>query len=137
MNKLEEKILEEYSIGYSAEVISYEVMGRMLDNRYTKERLQLFDIRSMYIYGGTYMAVQLYRIGKQYVDVRGIVDKYGKIIGNHRIPVMMLDELKEKYAGEKIVVTPIRFFQEIKSEIEQFVNKEDIIGIGELFLGMR
>ncbi|MCI9141175.1 MAG: hypothetical protein HFH87_00965 [Lachnospiraceae bacterium] len=135
MNKIEKQILEEYSINYSIAAMSYEIMGIMIDARYVEERLREFNISSMYIYGGTYMGVQLYKIGKKVSNVCGIVDKYGKIVGNEKISLMMLDELSRVYKGEKIVVTSIRFFKEICSELEMFVDRENIIGIGELLLG--
>lgn len=137
MDRLEKQILEEYSMAYSVEALSYEIMGKMLDDEYVEERLRKFDITNMYIYGGTYMGIQLYRIGKRYANVLGIVDKYGKILGKDKIPVIMLDEFREVYQGEKIVVTPIRFFEEIFGELEMFVDKKNIIGMGELLLGMK
>ena len=136
LNKIEKQILEEYSIGYSVEAMSYEIMGKMLDEEFIEERLRKFEITNLYVYGGTYMGIQLYRIGRKYVNVLGIVDKYGKTLGNEKISVMMLDELKEKYKDEKIVVTPIRLFKEIYGELEGFVDKKNIIGIGELVLGL-
>lgn len=136
LNKIEKQILEEYSIGYSVEAMSYEIMGKMLDEEFIEERLRKFEITNLYVYGGTYMGIQLYRIGIKYLNVLGIVDKYGKTLGNDKTAVMMLKELKEKYKDEKIVVTPIRFFREICGELEVFVDKKNIIGIGELVLGL-
>ena len=102
-----------------------------------RKRLRKFDISNMYIYGGTYMGIQLYRIGVKSLNVLGIVDKYGKVLGNDNIQIIMLDELSKIYKDEKIVVTPIRFFEEISKELEIFVAKKNIIGIGELLLGIR
>ncbi len=137
MDKIEKQILEEYSTNYSVALLSYEIMGLMLDEKYVEERLRKFDISNMYIYGGTYMGIQLYRIGVKSLNVLGIVDKYGKVLGNDNIQIIMLDELSKIYKDEKIVVTPIRFFEEISKELEIFVAKKNIIGIGELLLGIR
>lgn len=137
MDKIEKRILEEYSKSYSVATLSYEIMGLMLDENYVNERLRKFDISNMYIYGGTYMGIQLYRIGMKSLSVLGIIDKYGKVLGNDNIQIIMLDELNNVYKGEKIVVTPIRFFEEISKELEMFVDKKNIIGIGDLLLGMR
>ena len=137
MDKIEKQILQEYSINYSDAALSYEIMGLMLDEEYVEERLRKYDISNMYIYGGTYMGIQLYRIGVKSLNVLGIVDKYGKVLGNEKIQIIMLDELSSVYKGEKVVVTPIRFFEEISKDLEMFVDKKNIIGIGELLLGMR
>lgn len=135
MRDEEKKILAEYSLGYEVATASYEAMGRMLDENYVKERLKKFNIKSMYIYGGTYMAVQLYRIGREYVDVRGVVDKYGKVLDDN-ISVMMLDEFYKNYDGEKIIITPMLFFEEICRDLASVTNRKNMIGIGELLLGL-
>ena len=136
MNEIEKQILEDYTRKYSVASVSYKMMGIMLDERYVQERLKLFGIEQMYIYGGTYMAVQLYRVGRNIVDIRGIVDKARRIATNDNVSVITLNEFKEVYNNEKVVVTSIRFFQEIKKDIGMFVNAEDIISIGELLLGI-
>lgn len=136
MKKIEKEILEAYSRDYKIEAISYEIMGRMLDTNYVGKRLKLFNISSMYIYGGTYMGIQLYRIGKEYVSIKGIVDKYGKIIDNSNISLFNLNEFKKRYKGEKVIITPIRFYDEIRTEIELCVKEENIISIGDLLLGI-
>lgn len=136
MNKTEKLILDEYIRSYNVSDISYKVMGRMLDEKYVEERLKLFDVKDMYIYGGSYMAVQLYRIGKKYTAVKDVVDKSGQIVLNDSIPVITMDDFYKKYNDEKVIVASIRFFQEIKEELERFVNSKDIIGIGELLLGI-
>lgn len=136
MNEIEKQILEDYARKYSIASISYKMLGLMLDEKYVEERLKLFGIKQMYIYGGTYMAIQLYRMGKKYTDIKGIVDKSCRIAINDNISVIALDEFKEIYSGEKVIITSIRFFQEIKKDIEVFVNTRDIINIGELIMGI-
>ena len=136
MNKIEKEVLNEYARDYSVEATSYEAMGKMLDERYVEERLKAFDINEMYIYGGTYLAIQLYRVGKKYTNIKGIVDRSGKIIMNENIFVVTLDEFKKIYKGEKIIVTPIRYFPQIQNDLTVFVDKKDIISIGELLMGL-
>ena len=136
MNKIEKDILECYERDYKVEALSYQIMGMMLNEKYVEKRLGLFNINDMYIYGGTYMAIQLYQTGKKYADIKGIVDKSGRVVLNENVPVMLLDELRNKYKGEKIVVTPLRYFQEIEEELKQFVDVANIIDIGELLLGL-
>lgn len=136
MNEIEKQILEEYARKYSVASASYKMLGIMLDERYVEERLKLFGIEQMYIYGGTYMAVQLYRAGKNIVDIKGIVDKSRRVAINDNVPLLTLDEFKEVYSSEKVIVTSIRFFQEIKKDIGLFVNEKDIISVGELLMGV-
>ncbi len=136
MNKIEKEILNLYATDCSIGEISYSMMGKMLDERYVKERLQLFDIKEMYLYAGSYLAVQLYRAASKYISIKGIVDKNGKIPVSDNIPVFILDDLKKQYNGEKIVVTSVRYYLEIKKELEQFIESRNIIFIGELMFGI-
>ena len=133
MNKIEKEILNLYATDCSIGEISYSMMGKMLDERYVKERLQLFDIKEMYLYAGSYLAVQLYRAASKYISIKGIVDKNGKIPVSDNIPVFILDDLKKQYNGEKIVVTSVRYYLK---ELEQFIESRNIIFIGELMFGI-
>ena len=135
MNEIEKQILEDYARKYSIASMSYKIMGMMLDEKYVKERLRAFNINHMYIYGGTYMAVQLYRSGRKFTDIKGIVDKSCRIAINDDVSVIALDAFKEIYNNEKVVVASLRFFQEIKKDIESFVNADNIMNIGELLMG--
>ncbi|MCI9602598.1 MAG: hypothetical protein HFI17_19300 [Lachnospiraceae bacterium] len=136
MNKIEREIFENYARDYKIESISYQILGMMLDEKYVVERLKMFGLNNIYIYGGTYMAIQLYRIGKKHIKIKGIVDKSGRMVLNEKVTVMLLDELKKKYENEFIIVTPLRYYSEIKRELEQFVDTTKIMDIGELFFGI-
>lgn len=137
MKKIEEQILEEYAREYNIASTSYELMGLMLNSQYVEERLKMFNLENVYLYGGTYMAVQLYRVGKEFINLKGIVDKSRKIVLNEKVSVFTLNEFKEKYNDEKIIITPMRYFYEIKEDLRLFVNAENILGIGELMLGTK
>lgn len=136
MNELEKQIMEEYAINYNIEAMSYEMMGKMLDKGFVEERLSMFGISDMYIYGGTYLAIQLYRVGKNFATVKGVVDKSGRLAINEQKSVLTLDEFRKLYDGEKIIVTPLRFFQEIRNDLKLFVNEKDIMSIAELLMGI-
>ncbi len=136
MNKIEREIFENYARDYKIESISYQILGMMLDEKYVVERLKMFGLNNIYIYGGTYMAIQLYRIGKKHIKIKGIVDKSGRMVLNEKVTVMLLDELKKKYENEFIIVTPLRYYSEIKRELEQFVDTTKIMDIGELLFGI-
>lgn len=136
MNEMEKQIMDEYARNYNIESISYEILGRMLDEAFVERRLAMFGIRDMYIYGGTYLAAQLYRAGKSHAMVKGVVDKAGRLAVNEPISVLNLDEFRKVYGGEKIIVTPLRFFREIREELRVFADEREIISIGELMLGI-
>ena len=51
MNLIEKQILNEYDRDCFIEAISYEAMGKMLDENYVKERLRMFDLRELYKIG--------------------------------------------------------------------------------------
>lgn len=103
MNDAEKRILEDYAFKYSVANMSYNILGRMLDEEYLKKKIRAFGINHMYIYGGTYMAVQLYRASKKHTDIKGIVDKSCRIAINDKVSVITLDEFKEIYNGEKVI----------------------------------
>ncbi len=136
METIERHIVEAYIRDYSIASASYEMMGLMLNNQYVEERIKLFNIENLYIYGGTYMAVQLYRAGKDYVNIKGIVDKSGGTVVQDLISVLPLDIFQKQYQNEKVIVTSIRFFQEIKQDLQQFIDAENILGIGEFLMGL-
>lgn len=136
MNKTEKEILDLYATDCSIGEISYSLMGKMLDERYVEERLKLFGIKEMYLYAGSYLAVQLYRAANKYISIKGIVDKNSKISVRDNIPVFLLEDLKKQYNREKIVITSVRYYTEIEKELEQFIEKNNIIYIGELILGL-
>lgn len=136
METIERHIVEAYIRDYSIASASYEMMGLMLNNQYVEERIKLFNIENLYIYGGTYMAVQLYRAGKDYVNIKGIVDRAGGTVVQDLISVLPLDVFQKQYQNEKVIVTSIRFFQEIKQDLQLFVDAENILGIGEFLMGL-
>ena len=136
MNEIEKQIMEEYARNYNIEALSYELLGKMLDEKYVEQRLRMFGINNMYIYGGTYLAVQLYRVGKKFATVKGVVDKSGRLAINEQVSVLSLDEFRRAYNGEKVIVTPLRYFQEIRKELEIFVDKKEIVDVGEFMMGI-
>lgn len=136
MNEIEKRILEEYADKFNIAEKSYELMGKMLDKEFVKERLDMFHICDAYIYGGTYMASQLYRAAKNYINILGVVDKAGKMLINEDIKILTLEDLRKCYDGEQVIVTPIRFYSQIKNDLIQFVDNKNVIFIGELFEGI-
>lgn len=82
------------------------------------------------------MGVQLYRMGRNHVNIKGIIDKAGKSVIKVPISVLPLDTFQKQYQNEKVIVTSIRFFQEIKQDLQMFVGPENILGIGEFLMGV-
>lgn len=56
-NKLRDAYAEELAIAEC----SFEMMGRLLDRNYIKGKLDLLKADGLYIYGGRYLGIQLYR----------------------------------------------------------------------------
>ena len=135
--EIEEKILEEYILHYRVEAESYRMMGKMLDEQLVKKRLELYEISDMYIYGGTYLAVQLYRAVGNNANIRGIADKAGKIIVKVNVPVLTLEDLKKESQNEMVIITPPIFYKEIKSELLTFIEEKNILFLGEFLEGLR
>ena len=136
MNEMEKQIMDEYAKNYNIEAMSHEMMGKMLDPQFVEQRLSMFGISNLYIYGGTYLAIQLCRVGKKFTTIKGVVDKSGRLAINEQISILTLDEFRKVYDGEKIIVTPLRFFQEIRKDLKLFMNEKDIISIAELMMGI-
>ncbi len=136
MNEVERQILDMYAKDCSVGEISYTLLGKMLDEKFVKERLELFQKEEFYLYAGTYMAVQLYRIGKKYISIKGIVDKKGNIPLKEDAPVLTLDELRKQYNGENLIITSVRYYTEIKEELMEFIDEKKIYYIGELMQGI-
>lgn len=136
MNENEKQIMEEYVKNGSIDAWMYKIMGRMLDEKYVEKRLSIFGINNMYIYGGTYLAIQLYRVANKFTTVKGIVDKAGRLAINEQVAVFTLDEFRKVYNGETVIVTSLRYFQEIRRELEAFVDKKEIMDVGEFMTGI-
>lgn len=136
MNEREKQLFAEYTDNYYIEAKSYELLGKMLDEQFVVNRLKVFDIVNAYIYGGTYMAIQLFRASKNYVNIVGIVDKMNRMMINEDVKVLTVEELRNVYNGEKIIITLPRFYSQIKSILIEFVDEVNIIYIGELIEGI-
>lgn len=134
MNELE-KILDEYVFNYRVEAESYRMMGMMLDEAFVRERLRLYNISDLYIYGGTYLAAQLYRAIQSKVNVKGIIDKNKQMV-NPNEPIFSLEEARKVYSNEKIIITPLKYYKEIYADLIQFVQEKNIIFLGDFLEGL-
>lgn len=136
MGIIEEQIIDEYTWHYRIETESYKMMGKMLDEEMVRERLKQYNISDVYIYGGTYLAAQLYRAIKEHVNVRAIVDRAGRSAIKAGVPVINLEELRKIYLNENVIITPPRFYREAKDELLQFIEPYNILYLGEFLEGV-
>ncbi|MCM1231003.1 MAG: hypothetical protein NC489_12800 [Ruminococcus flavefaciens] len=136
MNEIETRILDEYVLNYRVEAESYRMMGKMLDEAFVCKRLELYDIFDVYIYGGTYLAAQLYRVIQSKVNVKGIIDKNYNVAVNIDVPILALGEARKVYLNEKIIITPIKYYKEICADLLQFVQEKNIILLGDFLEGL-
>ena len=117
--------------GYQTEVYtkSYNMMGRLLDNNFVKSEVKRREWSDIYIYGGGYLGIQLYRVISPLVNVLSLVDKKGKLLINNinDIPVMDMSTFRGLYENQPVVVTPLRFYREIYHDLKEFVAEDKII----------
>lgn len=135
MIEIQQELLDAYDNELSVALSSFEMMGRLLNVDYVKERVELLGTSEFYIYGGGYLGIQLYHITNKLVKVLAIVDKKGKLsVDIPEIPVIDTKIFKKSYRGQKVIVASIKFYCEIKKELSDFVPQSQIIYLGE-FLG--
>lgn len=136
MADIKDTIIDEYTWHCRIEAESYKMMGKMLDEDMVRERLKQYNISDVYIYGGTYLAAQLYRAIKGHVNVRAIVDRAGRSVMKTGVPVINLEEFRKSYVKEKVIITPPRFYREAKDELVQFIEPYNILYLGEFLEGV-
>lgn len=133
-----EELLEAYSNEVDILAASYEMMGMMLNSQAVVSRLQERGIFELYIYGGGFLGIQLFRAIYEDLNVISVVDKSGGLMTDVplAIPVMDLTGFEREYAGETVVVTPAKHFYAIEKDLQRFVEKERLIYLGELLGGV-
>lgn len=130
-----EEILEEYRWHYKVEAESYRMMGKLLDEEWVKGRTELFQISDMYIYGGTYLAAQLCRAVRNYINIKGIIDRGGRTAIAMDIPVFTLDEFEKIYADEHVIITLPGFYREVRKDLLKFMPQKKVVFLGEFLEG--
>lgn len=120
--------------GYQSEIFSksYYMMGRLLDKNFVKKEVKKREMSDIYIYGGGYLGIQLYRAIIPYVNVLSVVDKKGKLmIEMEDIPIMDMVNFRSHYENQMIIVTPLIYYQEIYRELKAFVAEDKIVFLEE------
>lgn len=129
------ELLDAYAEDLAIAECSIEMMGKLLDQEYLKKRLASLNAHELYVYGGGYLGIQFYCACNKLIKILSMVDKQGCLRLNIAdIPVTDLAGLKEAYRDEYIIVTPVRYYQEIQKDLLLFVPKTRILFLGE-FLG--
>lgn len=135
MLNISNELLDAYAEELAIADCSFEMMGRLLDSKYIKERFGFLNDDGLYIYGGGYLGIQLYRACNKLVRVLSMVDKRGCLVLDlPDIPIINLDGLRKAYQGENIIVASVRYYREIRKDLLPFVPGDKILFIGE-FLG--
>lgn len=132
-----EKLLDLYIKDYEINWHCYQMMGKLLNKRKVKERKELYNLESLYIYGGGYLGIQLYNALDGMADIKAVADKNGSLCMDiEGIRVITFDELKKEYSGEKIIITPVKYYQAIWDDLSEFAVKENLLFLGEFLEGI-
>lgn len=135
MINIPEELLDAYAEELAIAECNFELMGKLLNHDCLKKRLDSLNAHELYVYGGGYLGIQFYRTCEKLIKILAIVDKQGCLRFNiEDIPVIDLEKLKGLYKDETIIITPIRYYREIKNDLLLFVPENKIFFLGE-FLG--
>lgn len=130
-----EELIDAYAYDAEIESCKFNMMGKMLDLNYIKDRIALLEDSELYIYGGGYLGIQLYRAASLFVKVPSVVDKRGKLQLNlPEIPVINIPEFKKTYRNQNVIITPFAYYHEIRKDLLFFVPENKLLFLGE-FLG--
>lgn len=121
--------------GYQSEIFykSYHMMGRLLDSCFVKKEIERRKWSDIYVYGGGYLGIQLYKAANLYVNVLAIVDRTGKLLIDsiNDVPVIDTKAFKDEYRNQPIIVTPLKFYREIYHELKEFAEDDKIVFLEE------
>lgn len=134
----EDELFELYVRDYRIEELSYKWMGKLLERERIKKRIDYYDIHELYIYGGGYLGVQLYNAVCDMVNVIGVVDKKGILsVDVNGIHTISLNDMRNEYNGEKVIITPVKYYENIKNDLKEFVDEGSILFLGDFLEGIR
>lgn len=129
----EDELIDIYS--YQAEIFgkSYYMMGNLLDKAFVKREVDRRQLTEIFIYGGGYLGIQLYRAISPFVSVLSVVDKKGKLLIDtiDDVPVMDMEAFVQQYGNQPVIVTPIKFYRDIFRELIKVVPEDKIIFLQE------
>lgn len=131
--KKEDELIDSYGCQIEIFSKSYYMMGALLDKNFIKNEVEKRQLKELFIYGGGYLGIQLYRAISPFANVLSVVDKKGELLIHdiEDIPVMNMKTFQCRYKNQPVVVTPLRFYREIFEELKKFVPEERIIFLQE------
>ncbi len=133
MNDKEKFLIDKYAHKAALFSLQYEMMGRLLD----KDRIHdiCFDRKwsEIFIYGGSYIGIQAFFMFSKFINVKAIVDRKRKLrINQEGVKVINIDEFYGLYSGEPVVITALRYANEIERDLNKNINSSNIFLINEL-----
>lgn len=136
INELE-TLVKLYAQELDCALIELKYIGLLLDGALLKERIIKYQMKKIYIYGGSYLGIHLYQSLKGKVDIPAIIDKSGgSKVHVPDLRVIRIDEFFNLYDGEYVIATLTNYFDEIKHDLTKVVSSEKILPIGEFLGGM-
>lgn len=137
MTQIQEELIDVYAYEMSVMASSFELMGRLLDTKYVKKRIELLGVSEIFVYGGGYLGIQFYNIAHKFIDILAVIDKKGKIqFDTLDIPAININKFKAIYNGQVIIVASVRFYREIRNELLGFVPETKVMSLGEFMGGI-
>lgn len=132
-----ERLIDIYKNDLEIAECSFEIMGKLLDKACLKKRIDQWNVKKLYIYGGGYLGIHFYQACDHLLEIPAVVDKQGCLqLGIGEIPVIRPGQLQKIYDQELIVVASVRYYQEIKRDLVSFVPESKIVFLGEFLEGM-
>lgn len=128
-----EKLLDYYTTQMEKEQYLHSMSVKMIDPDYMRQKTEALNGADVYIYGGGYLGVQLFKSVDGLLNVVSIVDKSGKLKWNiPDIPVMDIEAFRSCYEDEYVIITPINFYREIWTELSKFISENRLLPLSEL-----
>lgn len=132
-NAFYDELLKDYKEKAEIYEHQYELMGRLLDYNGIIKRFKKKGIFSIYIYGGGFLGIQLFKtIRDSDIRICGIIDKFGKLkFDVLNVAVYSMTDFESYYDDEYIIITPVQFYKEIYEDLVNRVDKEKILFLSE------
>lgn len=132
---ISEELIDSYGNELDIVNLSYRLMGMLLDTESVRKQIDFLGSTELFIYGTDFLGIQLYRTVKDFIKVMAVVSKNGHIsLPVLDIPAINLKQFAEQYNGEKVIITPVKYYQEIRRDLSAFVPADKMVYLGE-FLG--
>ena len=137
-------LIDYYSRAFATQDLKFTMMGMLLDDDLVNQRIEEYDLKSVYIYGTGPIGVQFYKVVREKTDVRGFIDDDGEFYynGNYSwgyrnidMPVYSIEAIKRRYKDEKILLASFEELEDMRSKCTAFAADDRIIYINEFLFG--